>query len=510
MKKRAKISVVAVDIMLVAVSYAITVLIKPNASTAYFVKYSLSFVGFIALWIIVSFINKKYQIENYNSSSQVYWSIIKTNLVIVALTALIMYGLRNMEYSRFIVFGTTGIATILEFFLFYLFYSLKYAKSGPNGVSRFPVTNGYDYYEETSKDTVTLDEKSIRTGVHIHKILREEIGNKAFAFVCRHISVDKKDFIIFSTTTRFNIDRLPAKYYKHLINIKRMNDIRFVNKFLESVNAKLPREGTFIGCLETKNQRKRRVLKKYPPVLNIIFYTFDFIIKRVFPKFFLTKKIYFFLTRGNNRVISKAEIIGRLYSCGFELIEAEKIEGMMYVAARKIKKPVFDENPTYGPFVKLRRVGKNGKIIYVYKLRTMHPFAEYIQDFVYEKNQLKEGGKFKNDFRITTLGRIFRKFWIDELPMLINFVKGEMKLVGVRPLSSHYFNLYDEDLQELRTKFKPGLIPPFYYDLPETLEEIQDSERKYLKSYQKHPFLTDWRYFWVAMKNIIIRRKRSS
>lgn len=509
MKKRVKISVVAVDILLVAISYAITVLAKPNASTAYFIKYSFSFAGYLALWLIVSFINKKYRIEGYHSPKEVYWTIIKTNLVIVALTALVMYGLRDMQYSRMIVFGTTGIATLLEFFFFYLFYSLKYAKSTSPGDSQFPFTNG-DEYEENVKETVTLDERSIRTGVNIHKILREEIGKKAFGFVCRHISVDKKDFIIFSTTTLFNIQRLPAKYYKHIINIKRMNDIRFVNKFLESINAKLPKDGTFIGCLETKNQRKKRVLSKFPPVLNIIFYTFDFIVKRIFPKFFLTKKIYFFLTRGNNRVISKAEIIGRLYSCGFELIEEEKIEGMMYVAARKIKKPVFDTNPTYGPFVKLRRVGKNGKIIYVYKLRTMHPFAEYIQDYVYEKHALKEGGKFKNDFRITTLGRFFRKFWIDELPMLINLLKGEMKLVGIRPLSNHYFNLYDKDLQEERTKFKPGLIPPFYYDLPNSLEEIQDSERKYLRAYKKHPFLTDWKYFWKAMANIIIKQKRSS
>ncbi len=509
MKKRTKISVVFIDVLLLVVAYATSVLVKPSPTITYLTKYSVAFGGFLFLWVLVSFLNKKYKIEQYHSPKEVYIAIVKTNLVIVMLTALIMYGLREMEYSRLIVFGTTGIATILEFFFFYLFYSLKYAKSTPAEKIEFPMENGDGFYEN-GKESVTLDERSLRTGIHIHKILREEIGKKAFGFVCRHISIDKKDFIIFSTTTRFNIQRLPARYYKHLINIKRMNDIRFVNKFLESVNAKLPQDGTFIGCLETKNQRKRRLLRKYPPVLNIIYYSFDFIIKRIFPKFFLTKRLYFFLTRGNNRVISKAEMIGRLYSCGFELTESEEIGDLFYFSARKIKSPVFDTNPTYGPFVKLRRVGKNGKIIHVYKLRTMHPFAEYIQDYVYEKYQLKEGGKFKNDFRITTLGRFFRKFWIDELPMLINLLKGEMKLVGIRPLSSHYFNLYDKDLQEERTKFKPGLIPPFYYDLPNSLEEIQDSERKYLRAYKKHPFLTDWKYFWKAMANIIIKRKRSS
>lgn len=45
-------------------------------------------------------------------------------------------------------------------------------------------------------------------------------------------------------------------------------------------------------------------------------------------------------------------------------------------------------------------------------------------------------------------------------------------LVGVRALSEHYFNLYPPDLQELRCKFKPGLVPPFYADMPVTFEEI--------------------------------------
>ncbi|MBI9054693.1 MAG: sugar transferase [Bacteroidales bacterium] len=166
--------------------------------------------------------------------------------------------------------------------------------------------------------------------------------------------------------------------------------------------------------------------------------------------------------------------------------------------------------PTYGPLVKLNRVGKNGKIIHVYKLRTMHPYAEYLQEYIYDKSALQEGGKFKDDFRITTLGKFFRKFWIDELPMLINFIRGEMKIIGVRPLSKHYFSLYSTELQEKRTKSKPGLIPPFYVDMPKTLDEIQASEMKYLIAQEKHPFLTDWKYFWKAVWNILFRRARSA
>lgn len=108
------------------------------------------------------------------------------------------------------------------------------------------------------------------------------------------------------------------------------------------------------------------------------------------------------------------------------------------------------------------------------------------------------GGKIAGDYRVNAAGRFLRKTWLDELPMLINWMKGDLKLVGVRPLSSHYFSLYSEELRALRIRTKPGLIPPFYADMPGTLDEIQESERRYLEQYLRSPFLTDWRYFWKA------------
>jgi len=181
----------------------------------------------------------------------------------------------------------------------------------------------------------------------------------------------------------------------------------------------------------------------------------------------------------------------------------------LFFIARKIKEPEFDNNPTYGPIVRLKRIGKDGKLFNVYKLRTMHPYAEYLQQYIYDNNNLKEGGKFKNDFRVTTEGHFFRKFWLDELPMFINIFKRNMKLVGVRPLSVQYFSLYSEELKQKRVKYKPGLIPPFYVDMPKTIDDIMASEMKYLEAYEKHPFWTDFTYFFKAFYNIFIKRARS-
>ena len=191
------------------------------------------------------------------------------------------------------------------------------------------------------------------------------------------------------------------------------------------------------------------------------------------------------------------------------MIEEDFIGERLFFVVRKTKEPVFDAKPTYGPIIRLRRIGENGKIISVYKFRTMHAYSEYLQGYIYNRSKLQAGGKFKDDFRVTTIGKIFRKLWIDELPMLINLLKGDLKLVGVRPLSEHYFDLYSEELKEKIIKYKPGLIPPFYADLPKTLPEIMESEMRYLKDYEVSPFRTDWRYFWKAVGNIIVRRARS-
>ena len=83
-------------------------------------------------------------------------------------------------------------------------------------------------------------------------------------------------------------------------------------------------------------------------------------------------------------------------------------------------------------------------------------------------------------------------------------------MVGVRALSEHYFQLYPADMQELRLTVKPGLLPPFYADMPTSFDEIVESERRYLMQKLERPWLTDWKYFWKGVWNILVRRARSN
>jgi len=119
----------------------------------------------------------------------------------------------------------------------------------------------------------------------IRKYLYEDYSPELVHFLSEHVNLNHPEILVTNTTTRFNILKEPYGFYSGIVNLKRINDIRYLNKFFETVNDKLPVNGTFIGCVETKNLRKERILKKYPPGLNYIYYTLDFILKRIFPKF---------------------------------------------------------------------------------------------------------------------------------------------------------------------------------------------------------------------------------
>lgn len=290
----------------------------------------------------------------------------------------------------------------------------------------------------------------------------------------------------------------------------RLNDKKYINKYLESLNSWVKMGDLIEVFFESKDQRRKRILNKFLFPFSYVYYAFDFVLKRVFPKWYVTQKIYYGITKGRNRVLSEPEAMGRVVSCGFKILDFEYKDNLTYVLAEKCGEPAYNLAPTYGALVHLNRVGYNGKLFKVYKFRTMHPYAEYIQEYVYERNQLCDGGKIADDFRVTSYGKFMRKLWIDEFPMFYNLFRGEMKLVGVRPLSKHFFSLYPPDMQALRIKTLPGLVPPFYADLPKTLDEVIESERVYLNRYFKNPWRTDWNYFWRAMYNIFIRHARSN
>ena len=104
------------------------------------------------------------------------------------------------------------------------------------------------------------------------------------------------------------------------------------------------------------------------------------------------------------------------------------------------------------------RVGLNKKIFKVMKFRTMVVDAEVRQAALESLNEA-QGPAFKiqNDPRVTTLGKFLRKSSIDELPQLINVLKGDMSLVGPRPLPLRDYAGFEEDWHRRRLSVRPGI-----------------------------------------------------
>jgi exopolysaccharide biosynthesis polyprenyl glycosylphosphotransferase len=104
------------------------------------------------------------------------------------------------------------------------------------------------------------------------------------------------------------------------------------------------------------------------------------------------------------------------------------------------------------------RVGLNKRRFRMYKFRTMIAGAEKMQAELEVRNEA-DGPVFKinDDPRITRVGRFLRKFSIDELPQFFNVLRGDMSLVGPRPLPVRDYNGFDQDRQRRRFSVRPGL-----------------------------------------------------
>lgn len=313
-------------------------------------------------------------------------------------------------------------------------------------------------------------------------------------------------------TNRFAFLQIPEYQYNTIVDLTLLNDAKGINRRFCIINQKLPDGGRYVCCYRPQEYMKQKLLNQYPPIIRWIVYTAYFINKRVIPRLLLTSRLYYDVTKGRKRMLSKTEVLGRLYYCGFAVDEIVPMGHIEYVFAHRHSQPYPQEQfKVYGPLIKLPRVCKNKEIKYFYKTRTMHPYAEYIQKYVFDaRGGMDIADKSNDDWRITTWGRFLRKYWLDELPMLLNWLKGDVKLVGVRPLSQTMFSTYPEWLQEKRTKCRPGLIPPFYIDHPNTFDELFASEDKYLTEYLAHPIRTDAKYFFLTMRSILTRKTHSA
>jgi lipopolysaccharide/colanic/teichoic acid biosynthesis glycosyltransferase len=491
-----------VDILIVLLSFYVVLDWFPLTTHTPFEKYSWASLTYIITWIVISYSFKRYlplrRQPFFNVSIRLNYTVI---FISVGFYLLIHFFFK--PYSGFVLLAISLAAFIINYLLIALYFAYRFAVEY-NEITFEPTETRENAKVKPAED---IDDESLE---QIKKVINKHAHPFTSDFFSKYINLKSGNTHVFINTEPENLQMIPNYTYSAIIQLETLNNMRGINKKLSILNEKLPDDGIFVCCYESKSTRKMRFFQKYPVGINYLLYIFDFLFKRVMPKFVLTRGLYYFITGGKNRIFSKAEVLGRLYCFGFNVIRERKVGKLNYVFAQRVKQPETYQKRIYGLLIRLKRFGKGGKSFDVYKMRTMHPYSEYLQAYIFENNSLKEGGKFNKDIRITTLGKIVRKYWLDELPMILNLLRGEMKLVGVRPLSQHYFSLYTQELQAKRIKYRPGLLPPFYADMPSTLDEIQESEMKYLNACEKNGvFKTDIRYLFLILKNILFKKARS-
>lgn len=156
-----------------------------------------------------------------------------------------------------------------------------------------------------------------------------------------------------------------------------------------------------------------------------------------------------------------------------------------------------------------KRIGKNGQLFNFYKFRSMVPNAdEELERILKENKELAEeykiNKKLENDPRVTKMGKILRKTSLDELPQLINVLKGDMSLIGNRPyLPREKFDMgvYYNDI----VKTKPGLTG--YWQVSGRSDTTFDERLELEKYYSNNiSWKMDVKIFFKTFKVVLLRK----
>lgn len=295
------------------------------------------------------------------------------------------------------------------------------------------------------------------------------------------------------------------------IELKSLDTNTNINKHLQKVNKEMLHESKkyYLGLVKTTEDIKKSSIFFKVPFLRLIFFSYLFFFRRFIPKISIIKRLTFIQAM---RIYSQAEIMGRLHYCGFKIMQFDRLNNNLHYFLVTRENIPNKNKVQEGLLIKLNRIGKSGKKISVYKFRTMHPYSEFIHEYMIKHYGFNEKGKVKNDFRTSGWGMFLRRTWLDEIPQAINVFKGDMKIFGVRPVSESYFQTLDPEFQSIRIEQMPGCIPPYLvFSKDSTKEQVVESEKIYLnKCKSNKTFWIDLKYTTIAIQNILIKGRRSS
>ena len=152
------------------------------------------------------------------------------------------------------------------------------------------------------------------------------------------------------------------------------------------------------------------------------------------------------------------------------------------------------------------RIGKDRKPFIIYKIRSMEKNARDRQD----DEDIASLIRTEYDPRITRVGKYLRRYGIDELLQFSNLLRGDMVLIGIRAMQPGIFEELPGDIQKWIAEHGAAFGDVKYaYDPRLTHEEKINLWRKYIEEKGRHETLTDFKYFFMILYNVLFKGRRT-
>ena len=225
------------DILFVSASVTIIILVKPSFNfNGFNNQYLYVYAVFMGLWILASLSSNKFKTTSNMSIKKIFSSILVCNFFILGMVTILIFIFQITSISRFLIFGTITITTLLEIITGTFYYSVH---NSPFMIEWMggDVLNGNselnnDYRNNKSQSLTSSyllqDVKYLQNGI------TQETSLTVSNWISDNIDLFSTFTIILSTTTRFNVECLASDHFNVLVNLKRINDIQRINKFFET------------------------------------------------------------------------------------------------------------------------------------------------------------------------------------------------------------------------------------------------------------------------------------
>lgn len=462
----------------------------------------------LAAWAVSVFVTHKY-VHKYPQRyvSYVIASHLKASVI---MAALLWIGALFLDTPAAPLYGGFLLFALLD-----LIVSLPSRHSGPSQVSMSTVS-----LAPVAPSTTPLPPPGEIDATAVLAAARACLDPAALAFLADNLPETKGALRTTEVVGDLLPDELPPLQHALVVGTVRANDVRRLNLFLTAAVGRVAMGGYLLLRYTPLENTNLKLQARHSGTTYRAISLANFIWYRALPKipwldaFYFARlswldRLLFGAPRRRNRMLSKAEMWGRLCFWGLDIVAESRGDDERFVLARRLAAPVQNRRPSYYPVVALEKVALDGGVIRMHKIRTMYPFSEFLQKRIFEDHGLTATGKFANDFRLTEIGKFLRRYWLDELPQIFDWLRGDVKLVGMRATSRHFLGLYPKELYDLYIQIKPGLVPPIFNESTGGFDKIVEIELTYLKHYIRNPVLTDIRYFFRTFADIVLRGVRS-